>query len=154
PARRSLAVPAAVLELRGEEAVDQAIARLTEICARRKDGAVQTRLGLALEEGTPVELPPGDAVAHPADRPPDFPARRVHAQLLQHTKGVDGGHPAFVVAGAPMAIQRLTSEEFGAPTFRSDARALGGDDLSGRTGQVAQDLPADRRIRIQQPPDN
>ena len=84
PARRSLAVPAAVIELLIQQAVDQPIARLAEIGAGCQDPPVDAGLGLAVEKGPAVELPPSDAVPHEADRSADGLTRRVHAQILQH----------------------------------------------------------------------
>ena len=90
-------------------------------------------------------------VAHEADRSADFLARRIRAQIPQQRQGVGGGHPAVLLVVAPVAVGRLKAEELGAPTLRGDARPLGGDGLVGLIGEVAHDLPADRRIRIEQP---
>ena len=82
-AGRGLAVPAAVLELLAEQAVEQPVAGRAEIGARGEDPAVDAGLGLAVEEGPAVELPPGDALAHQADRLADRLVRRIRTKILQ-----------------------------------------------------------------------
>src|SRR5262249_54847192 len=104
-----------------------------------------------LEERPAVELPPGDAVAHTLDRGADLRARRVRSHFLEETQAVDRGHPALVVAGAPMPFRRLQSKKLGAPAFAGDARPLGCDVRFRRIGQVAEHLPSDRGIRIEEP---
>src|SRR5262245_57568038 len=120
-ARRSLAVPAAVLELLPQQAVDQPIARLAEIGACPQDCSVDAGLRLAFEERAAVELVPSNAITHEADRPAGFRARRIDTQILQQHEGVDRGHPAFIVGCAPLAAGCLKGEEAGAPTLRRNA---------------------------------
>ena len=148
-----LAVPAAVLELLAEEPVEQPIAGLAEVAAKRQNPTVDAGLDLALEERRVTEFrPPGDLVADEAHRPPRSLARRVQPQVPQEQQGVQVGPPLRCGdAITPLAVRPLKVEEPGAPTFRGNPRPLGGDDLVGLVGEVAHDLPTDRRVRIEQP---
>ena len=134
-----------------EQALQQPVDLGAEIGARPQDPPVDAGLGLPVEEGPAVELPPGDALPHEVERPADLRVRRIRAQLPQEGEGVVGRHPVVFLVVAPMAVGRLEAEQPGAPTLRGDARPLGSDDLVGLIGEVAHDLPADRRIRIEQP---
>jgi hypothetical protein len=79
----SLAIPATILELIIQKTVDQPIAGLTEISARRQDSPVDAGLGFAVEVGPAVELPPGDAVLYKANRAANFLIRRIRAEIFQ-----------------------------------------------------------------------
>src|SRR5262249_42325117 len=68
-ALRRFAVPSAVLELLGEEALQQALRRPPEVAADRERAAVDARLDLALEERLRAELlRPAEAVVQSPDR--------------------------------------------------------------------------------------
>src|SRR6185369_12415897 len=54
-------------------------------------------------------------------------------------------------AVTPLAVGPLLVEELGAPAFRRDPRALGSHSLGRLVAEVPHDLPADRRIGIEQP---
>ena len=124
-AGRSLAVPAAILELLPEQAVEQPIALRAKVGTRRQDPAVDAGFGLAVEKGPTVELEPGDALAHEADRSADFLVRWIRTHFLQQCEGVIGGHPAVLLVVVPVAVGCLTREKLGAPTLGGDARPLG-----------------------------
>ena len=58
--------------------------------------------------------------------------------------------PGFRMRPAPVASGRLKGEEFGPPTFRCDAGPLGRNRVGVFIGEVPHDLPADRRVRIEE----
>ena len=154
-ARRRLAVPAAVVQLLGEQPRQQGLVRLAEIGAEGQNPAVDAGLDLALEEGL-VALPVGDVVPSAGDRQAGLRAGRIEPHVAQQDQGVGGlavgGVDVARVADlAPLAIFRLALEQPGTPAFRGDARALGRDRLVRLAGQVAHHLPADRGVGIQQP---
>ena len=51
----------------------------------------------------------------------------------------------------PMAVLALQRQQPGAPTLGGHTRAFRRDELSGRMNKIAQHLPADRGIPIEQP---
>ena len=61
--------------------------------------------------------------------------------------------PGFRMRPAPVASGRLKGEEFGPPTFRCDAGPLGRNRVGVFIGEVTHDLPADGRVRIEEPLD-
>src|SRR5215472_15778121 len=56
-------------------------------------------------------------------------------------------------AAVPLAVGPLVGKQSGAPTFSSHTCSLGGDLLRGGIGQVPHHLPADGRVRVEQPVD-
>ena len=56
-------------------------------------------------------------------------------------------------SGIPNAARRLEGEEFGPLTFRCDAGPLGRNRVGVFIGEVTHDLPADGRVRIEEPLD-
>src|SRR4051794_12475000 len=116
-ARRRLAVPAAILELLAEQALEQPVDFSAEIGARPQYPPVDAGLGFAVEERTAVELPPPDAVLHEADRLAHLFVGRIRAQILQQGERVVGGHPAVLAVVTPIAVFRLQAEQLGAPTL-------------------------------------
>jgi hypothetical protein len=54
----------------------------------------------------------------------------------------------------PRAVRSLAGENFGANPFARDAGALRGDRRRGGVRQIAHRLPADGRVRIEQPVDS
>ena len=153
-AARGVAVPAAVAQLLLKQSVDETIACLAEIGADRKHPSVDTGLDLAFEERRVAELlAPGAAVAHLADGPSHPIARRVHTEISQQLERVLGGDPGVrhERRAAPMAIRSLKVQQASAPTLRGHTRSLTRNARVGLADQVAHDLPADRRIRVEQP---
>lgn len=148
------AVPASVFELLAQELMGQCVVRLLEINAQGEDSAVDAGLGFALKE-TPVAMPlkdkmPVDALGHFAR----LLAGGVETEVHQDYETVEGDEQACVLfAAAPFARGRLAGEESGSPALGGNARALGCDDVGGCVGKVAHDLPADRGIGIEEPPE-
>ena len=81
-------------------------------------------------------------------------ARRVQTHVSQQEQGPKGDPLGIGFRATPVAIRPLESKQLRAPSLHGHLRALGGDDIVGRIGQVAQHLPADRRIGVQQPVDD
>src|SRR5215218_3164356 len=79
-ARRRLAVPAAILELLAEQALEQSLDVRAEIGARPQYPPVDAGFGFAVEERPAIELPPPDTVLHEADRLADLFVGRIGAQ--------------------------------------------------------------------------
>jgi hypothetical protein len=48
-----------------------------------------------------------------------------------------------------LAVLALQGQYSGAPALRGDSRALGSDNLFGRTSQIAQCLPADGGVGVE-----
>ena len=71
--------------------------------------------------------------------------------MPQQLKRVSGRHPPVRLFVVPVTVGRLTREQLGAPPLLGHARPLGRNSLAGLMGEVAHDLPADRRIPIEQP---
>ena len=61
-------------------------------------------------------------------------------------------HPRFHAAPPHRPSAPLEGEQPRARALGGDPRALGRDFVRGRTDQVPHHLPADRRVRIKQPP--
>src|SRR5262249_25407916 len=146
-----LAVPAAVGELLTGEPLEETMARLAEVAAERDGRAVDAGLHLAVEEGrVPVPRPPRHPLADALDRRARGGARGVDAELPQELQGVQRRLPRPRTL-APATVRELAPEELRSPALGGDPRALGGDALRGLAGEVAHHLPADRRIRVEQP---
>ena len=62
--------------------------------------------------------------------------------------------PAVPRRAAPPPVGRLECEQPRARALGRDLRTLRRDLVRGRVGEVAQDLPADRRIGVEQPADD
>ena len=150
------AIPAAVGELFAQQPIDEPIAALAEVCAERNDAAVDARLDLALEEGRVAEpRSPRDAAAHEIDRVSRRRARRVDAEIAQEHQRVHVRPPERRRdAIAPLTVGALFLEQSRSPTLHCDARPLGANDLSRRVGEIAHDLPANRRIAVEEPVDD
>ena len=79
-------------------------------------------------------------------------ALRLQPEVPQEQQREQVGPPARpgdVVA--PVAVRPLLAEELRAPSFEGHARPRGGHDLGRLVEEVPHHLPADRRIRIEQP---
>lgn len=93
-----LAVPAAVLELLGEQPVDDPLHLLPEGRTDRERQAVDARLDLAREERLAVVLPPAVRV-HRRDRATGLRARRVETEQPQQLQAPRGRGPRLARAG-------------------------------------------------------
>ena len=131
---------------------------LAEVGADRPDLPVDAGLHLAGEEGVAVTLRraatlPGHAVADEAHRAARLVARGIETHVPQQHQDVHGGVPPAVPRrAAPPPVGPLEGEQPRARALGGDPRALGRDLVRGRTDQVPHHLPADRRVRIKQPP--
>ena len=110
--------------------------------------------GLLSHSCRPAPLP-RHAVADEAHRAPCLGARGIETHFPQQRQDVHRGVPPAVPGRAtPPAIGRLEGEQPRASAFGGDPRALGRDVLGGRINQVPHHLPADRRVRVEQPVDD
>jgi hypothetical protein len=155
-----LAVPAAVGQLLAEQPVDDAVDILAEAGAARRHLAVDAGFDLAREEGILVAFPrpaspPCHAIADEAHRAPRLAARGIETHFAQQRQHVHRGIPPAVPGRAtPPAIDRLQREQPRTSALARDPRALDCDIFRGRVGQIPHHLPADRRVRIEQPVDD
>jgi hypothetical protein len=62
-------------------------------------------------------------------------------------------NPCRLVAQVPRTIDRLRREDRRAEPLTCDPRTLGRDGVRIATGEVTQDLPADRRVAFEEPVD-
>ena len=169
PADRAIldfAVPAAILELLADQALDDALDVLPEIGAETDHHAVDARLDLAFEERLAGILPAA-VVADELDRSADAVVVRIHAKFLELHEAVGGGGPRLTVlavprerlpvppgeqrAAFPQAVVTLQREESRAPSLGGYLRPFRLDDLRRRVAQIAQGLPADRWVGLEQP---
>src|SRR5262249_32383978 len=139
-----------------EQPVDEPMTALAEVGAEPYDASVDAGLDLALEERRVAELrTKRDLVSNEANGFPRRPARRIEPEIAeQHQCGHAGPPVRRIDSVAPVAVRALAGEELGAPTLRRHARTFRGHDFLGFMGEVLHDLPADRRIRIEQPFDD
>jgi hypothetical protein len=157
-----LAVPAAIRKLLAEEPLDERRHVDAEVRAARHDVAVDARLDLALEEAVIVPgglnrrtALPDDAVPDEPDGPVCLVAPGIEPEQAQHLERVKGvGVIERPRPAAPPAVGRLEGQQASTPALVGDAGALRGDGLGRLVGQVAQHLPADRRVGIEQPVDD
>jgi len=75
----------------------------------------------------------------------------VETQVHQDDETVQGNQQASVLVGAAPASGGLEGEKLGSPTFGCHTRALGCNRVRRFIGKVFHDLPADGRIRIEEP---
>src|SRR5205809_5144519 len=107
--------------------------------------------GLPSYSGGPQPLP-RHVVADEAHRPPCLRARGVETQVAQQPQDVHRGVPPAIPSRAsPPAIGVLQAEQPCAPAPGGDPCTLGRDLIRRRTCQVPHHLPADRRVRVEQP---
>jgi hypothetical protein len=79
-------------------------------------------------------------------------AGRIETEVLQDDESVQGKKQALVFLGpGPVTRRSLEGEKSGSPAFGCDARPLGRNLIGGCTGEVPHDLPADGRVRIEEP---
>ena len=133
---------------------------LAEVGADRRHLPVDAGLHLAGEEGIAVAFRraaplPRHAVTDEAHRAPCLVARGIETHLPQQHQDVHGGVPPAVPRrAAPPPVGPLEGEQPRTRALGGDPRALGRDLVRGRIGQVPHHLPADRRVRIEQPVDD
>lgn len=158
------AVPPAVLELLTQEAGDHAIHILIKAGAQGDNSAIDARLDLAAEERLPRVLPMA-AVSRQRHRPTHRLSVRVDAEIMKQLERRQGGGPGLVpvlialrevtrreaCAPSPLAIFALQRQQPGTPALRGHPRALRGHGFNRCMNKVAQHLPADGRVRIEQP---
>ena len=162
--RLRLAVPPAVLELLSNQAGDDAAHILIEVGAQGDGPAIDARLHLALEERLTGVLPTAVISDH-RDGLPDVVGARIDPEVTQQLEGRQRGGPglARILVGVvevprrearasrPLAVFALQRQQPGAPSLVGHARTLRRDDLGRRVDEIAQHLPADGGIRIEQP---
>ena len=113
--------------------------------------------GLRLTDGASE----GEAPVVDARFVPQAPAARQRlliaswqTQPVQQEEGVSRRGPLGAVERAgPPAVRILPGQQLCAPSARRDEGAFGVDVCGGCVGQVAERLPADRRIPLEQPRD-
>ena len=160
----SLAVPAAVGEAFAEDAFDDRGNVEPEIGAGLDRPAVDARLDLTVEVPLTGMLPTAMLGDEP-DRPAGRLAQRVQPEDLQGLQGVHRRGPGLsrFAAGIrrreagpalPQPVAALEREEARTPAFVRHSRPLGIDLVGRGIGQVAQHLPADRRVALEQPFDH
>ena len=160
-----LAVPAAVLELLIDQAIDHALDVLPEVGAETDDHAIDARLDLALEERLAGVLPAAVVPDQPHGSADAF-VLGIHAVLLQLHEAVRGRGPRLAIVGPreaaarhargtarrlPTGRRRPAMPGAARPSPRWRPCALGFDNVRRRITQVAQGLPADRRVGFEQP---
>jgi len=148
-----LAVPSSVFHLLPEESIDDPLHVLTEVRTQRHHAPVDTWLDLACEEGSVVPPVPGDVVADEPDRAASLFGLGIQPQVPEQRKVQETAPFGVRIRARPEAVRPLEREQLGAPTFRGHAGALGGDLLGRCIEQVAHDLPADGRVRVEEPVD-
>ena len=78
----------------------------------------------------------------------------VDAGRAQEEQREEGRQPDGGVGAVPRAVRSLAGENVGAEPFARDAGALRGDRLRRGVREIAHRLPADGRVRIEQPVDS
>jgi hypothetical protein len=158
-------VPPAIVERVGHQAFDDAVDGLAEVGADRQREPVNARLGLALEVGRVVRVPP-DVLAREGDGAACLGAVGVQTEVAQEHERVVRRRPCVeerlrlidpswpVGPAVPSAVDALQREQLCAPALDRDACALGGNLGGSGVGEVAHHLPADRGIGVQQPIDD
>src|SRR5262249_31621552 len=155
---RGLAVPTAIGQLLSEQPVDDTPDVLAEVRATRAHLSIDTGLHLTGEEGIAVTLLraatlPGHAVTDEAHRAARLVARGIETHVPEQRQDVHSGVPPAVPRhAAPPPVGPLESEQPRARALGGDPRALCRNLVLGRADQVTHHLPADRRVRIKQPP--
>ena len=159
-----LAVPAAVVQPLAEDPLDDRGDVHPEVGAGVDRPAVDARLDLAVEVPLPGVLP-APVLGDERDRPAGGLRGRVQPEELEGLQGVHRrrpGLPRFAAgvgrreAGAaiPQPVGALERQEAGAPALVLHARSLGGDLVGRGIGEIAQHLPADGGVALEQPIDH
>ena len=153
-ALRRVAVPPAVLELLADEPTCEVLRRTSEVGAERERAAVDARLHLAVEERLRAErLVPPEAGLDARHRGGDARIGGVDAGRTQQLHREEGWQPVGLAVAVPRAIRALAGENLGAEPFARNARTLRGDRRRRGVREIAQRLPANGRVRIEQPID-
>ncbi len=161
------AVPSAVVELLTEQPGDDAVNVLAEVRADRDGAAVDARFDLAFEERLTGVLPPA-VFPDTVDGRADGGVARVDAKVAKQPQGRQRGGPWLTVritedwlgwspvgageagAAGPMTVALQVQQSFTRPGLGHPSTFRG--HLGCRcVGEVAKDLPPDRRIGIKQP---
>src|SRR5262249_48580600 len=114
-----LAVPPAVRQLLAQQAIDEPVAALAEVCAQRDDATVDALLDFALEERRLSELwSPRDVRANEIDRGSRRCARRIQSEVTQEQQRVHVRPPERRGgAVAPLAVGSLLIEQASTPSL-------------------------------------
>lgn len=99
-----------------------------------------------------VKAANGHVASDEVNRAPCLGTRRVETHFTQEQQDVHRRVPPVVPRrSTPPAIGGLEGEQPCAKPLGCDARPFSRDFIGGCVGQVAQYLPADRRVRIEPP---
>src|SRR6185503_8796923 len=154
-ALRRFAVPTPVIELFADQTAREALRRVPEVGAKRERAPVDAGLHLSLEERLAAELlVPPEARLEARHRRNGGRFGAVHAGRAQQLHCEQGRQPYWGAVPMPRAVRSLAGENFGANPFARNARAFRVDRLRGGVRQIAHHLPADGRVRIEQPVDS
>lgn len=155
----SLAVPAAVLHLFAQEVANQTFSTRVidaEPGEERQDEPRETRLASLLgRREIDAAVVPEPLVQEQTTRSdgPEVAWRKPHAAQQHHR--VRGRDPLLPIeTGCPATRAVLARQEPGAPSFAGHALLHGPPIGTWERQQVAHDLPADRDISREQPPNN
>ena len=159
-----LAVPPAVVESFVEYPLDDRRDVDPDVGAGLDRAPVDAGLELTVEVPLAVVLPPS-VLRDEGDRASGRLRARIEAQQLQGLESVHRRRPrltrlAATVRGGkaraagPQTVGIRRGQQPCTPTLVLDLRSLGGELGGGCVEQIAHDLPADRRVAVQQPVDH
>jgi hypothetical protein len=127
---------------------------MPEVAGERERAAVDARFGLAAEERLSAErFVPRKAGREAGHRRGDRRIRGIDAGHAKRAHRAQRRHPRRLAVAMPRAVGALACEQRGCESFARDARALGGDGRAVAVGEIAQRLPANRGVSIEQPVD-
>jgi hypothetical protein len=135
--------------LLAQQLTGQCVIRFSGICADCQDSAVDAGLCFAVKKRPVVELFKHEPLIDTGDHPASLLAGRVETEVHQDDERIEGNK--VPLRPAPVTGRRLQGEKLRSPTFGCNARPLGSNLIGGRIGEVLHNLPADRRIRIEEP---
>jgi hypothetical protein len=137
------------------------VVRFFEMRADSEDSAVDARLCFAVEARPVMKPLKHQPLVNAVDHFARLLTGGIKTEVFQSVERVQGDQQVSVSlrqivspagrTAAPTARRRLGGEKLGAPTFGCDARPLGCNRVRRVIGEVPHDLPADGRIRIQEP---
>jgi hypothetical protein len=161
PALGCFAVPAAIFELLVQELLGQCVVRFFEIRADAQNSAIDARLGFAMKVRPVVQPLKHQPLVHAVDHCASLLAGGIETEIHQDGKTVKSNQQVSVMLGqiasppartsAPVAGRRLAGEQSGSPAFGCNPRPLGRNRVAGFPGEIPHDLPADGRVRIEEP---
>jgi hypothetical protein len=152
-------------KLLAKQTVDQGIHILAEVNTDGDGPAIDAWLYLAAKEGLSRMFPTA-VFFDSAYRMPDAVRIWIDPEIDQQLKGRQRRGPGLppllflapvptirreTSATSPLAVFPLQCKQSGPPTLRRGAVALPCNVLAGRTDEIAQDLPANRGIGIEEP---